>query len=78
VADGVDQPGATVTVGVAAGAVDPDLALLDALADELDAVEAALARIDAGGYGRCATCGEAIDDAVLAADPLALGCPSHR
>ena len=45
--------------------------------DELDGVEGALERLDAGTYGMCDTCGNAIDDGVLAANPQARSCSAH-
>lgn len=41
---------------------------------EVDAVESALARIDAGTYGRCASCGSEIDLERLRANPTATRC----
>ena len=41
------------------------------------AADAALARIDAGTYGRCAVCGEPIAPARLAARPLTDRCIRH-
>ncbi|MEX1153660.1 TraR/DksA family transcriptional regulator [Parvibaculum sp.] len=44
-------------------------------------VEAALARIEAGEYGFCGACGEAIAEKRLAADPaahLCVGCSKGR
>lgn len=38
----------------------------------------ALARIENGRYGVCETCGEAIEDARLAADPAAMTCKAHK
>lgn len=40
----------------------------------LDAVDAAIARIEAGEYGRCTRCGERLADERLDADPTALDC----
>ena len=40
----------------------------------LDEVEAALARLDDGTYGACATCGAAIDDARLVREPTVRTC----
>lgn len=37
-------------------------------------IDAALARIDAGSYGRCANCGHAIDEARLDANPTTTLC----
>lgn len=56
----------------------PDVGLLAQIASELDGVESALGRIDTGAYGKCAQCGAPLDDAYLEADPLQLGCASHR
>ena len=42
--------------------------------DELAAIDAALARIEAGSYGQCADCGAAIPAARLHASPEALRC----
>lgn len=41
---------------------------------EVEALETALARIDAGSYGSCATCGAEIDFARLRAYPTATRC----
>lgn len=41
---------------------------------EMEAIQAALARIDAGTYGSCATCGETISAARLTAMPMARRC----
>ena len=41
---------------------------------ELARVDAALARIDAGSYGVCASCGELIDPRRLEASPYAVQC----
>lgn len=41
---------------------------------ELAAVDAALARLDAGTYGRCTKCGEPISAARLAARPASAEC----
>ena len=48
--------------------------LARSLSQHLADIEAALARLDAGTYGRCAACGGAIPDARLAARPAALTC----
>lgn len=44
---------------------------LAAVAADLDRVEAALARLDDGSYGRCAVTGAELPDELLAADPTA-------
>jgi RNA polymerase-binding transcription factor DksA len=49
-----------------------DLEALDQVERDLDAVDAAIAAIDAGTYGVDPLTGAAIDDEVLAADPTRL------
>jgi RNA polymerase-binding protein DksA len=51
-----------------------DLALRDHNQIQLAAVDAALARLDAGTYGICVTCGKPISDARLEALPAAAHC----
>jgi RNA polymerase-binding protein DksA len=51
-----------------------DLALRDAAERRLHEVDAALARIEAGRYGTCVTCGGRIADARLDALPWAAHC----
>lgn len=41
---------------------------------EVDAIQAALGRIDAGTYGLCESCGKAINPARLDARPMARRC----
>ena len=53
---------------------DLELALDDRESTELRAVDAALARIEAGRYGECADCGADIPAARLLAAPEALRC----
>jgi RNA polymerase-binding transcription factor DksA len=43
----------------------------------LAAIDAALARVDAGSYGRCIVCGAAIADGRLLARPFAATCLAH-
>lgn len=50
---------------------------LTAIESDLIAVEAALARIESGDYGRCVDCGTVIDDALLADNPLVAHCGAH-
>jgi RNA polymerase-binding transcription factor DksA len=60
---------------------DVNLAVIDRHVEEIRDVDAALMRIFAGSYGRCADCSEAIDAARLNAYPTALrchGCQSRR
>jgi len=51
-----------------------DLALRDHNRQHLGAVDAALARIDAGTYGRCLGCGGPVGEERLAALPWATHC----
>ena len=51
-----------------------DLALRDLNEVQLAAVDAALARLEAGTYGTCVTCGKPISDARLEALPAAAHC----
>ncbi len=48
------------------------LALLDGHAAVLDAVDAAIERIEAGAYGRCGRCGQHLPEDQLADDPFAV------
>ncbi|WP_240920813.1 TraR/DksA C4-type zinc finger protein [Rubrivivax sp. JA1026] len=60
---------------------DVDMALSDLELRELGEVSAALRRLQAGAYGRCADCDEAIPFDRLKAEPWALrcvGCESRR
>lgn len=50
---------------------------LDVVTTELAEVTAALERLDAGRYGRCGTCGGAIDDETLGSSPTARSCAAH-
>ena len=57
------------------------LALLEQARRRLDAVDAALARVDAGSYGRCVVCAGPIAAERLAARPTAstcIACASRR
>jgi DnaK suppressor protein len=56
-------------------------ALLDQAVAQLGAIDAALARVAAGTYGRCVDCGEPISDERLQARPAAercIRCETHR
>jgi RNA polymerase-binding transcription factor DksA len=64
---------------VAAGATveeatDSSEVTVDEVDRILDAVEAALTRLDDGTYRLCSACGTAMDDARLAGDPTAAVC----
>lgn len=45
--------------------------------EQLDEIEAALERLDAGTYGTCETCGKPIADARLEAIPATRYCIDH-
>jgi len=51
-------------------------ALLDQAREHLAAIDAALGRLDEGGYGICARCGRPIPPERLAARPTATTCVS--
>ncbi len=54
--------------------VDLNLAEIDRDAGELRRIDTALARINQGSYGQCASCGQEIPQARLQAEPTALRC----
>jgi RNA polymerase-binding transcription factor DksA len=66
----VDEPPAPS--GEEPSAPPVDLEALSQIERDLDAVDAAIAALDAGTYGIDPTSGEPIDDALLAADPTRL------
>jgi RNA polymerase-binding transcription factor DksA len=45
---------------------------------EMHRIEAAIARLDNGEYGRCEVCGRAIEDERLEVSPAARTCIEHR
>jgi DnaK suppressor protein len=53
---------------------DIELALVQMRLETIDRIDAALARLEAGQYGRCTTCGEDISEARLRALPFAVRC----
>lgn len=60
---------------------ETDLSRVGALRLELEAIDTALARVDAGTYGVCATCGAEIDPERLLVVPLTstcLRCAQHE
>jgi RNA polymerase-binding transcription factor DksA len=62
----------------AAGGQDAiDLELLDAVEQDLNAVDAALRSLDDGTYGTCAVCRVPIPAEVLAEDPVRRTCVEH-
>ena len=78
-AQGIEAPG-QMTYGSQAAAASQvfaqqrDIALHDRAQRQLDLVQAALARLDRGGYGACQRCGRPIDPARLEAIPWAAFC----
>lgn len=52
-------------------------ALMTPLEARLEQVDAALAKIEAGTYGRCRVCGNPIEETRLAANPAAETCMAH-
>jgi RNA polymerase-binding transcription factor DksA len=54
-----------------------DDAYLSEVAAQLDAVEAALDRLDREGFDSCQVCGAPIGHDRLQADPLLSRCPAH-
>lgn len=63
---------------LAADAVARDITLaeIDRDAAEIEAIDAALARLESGTYGRCTQCGERIAPSRLAQQPEAARCVS--
>jgi RNA polymerase-binding transcription factor DksA len=56
---------------------DIDVAVLDAIEQELADVELALERLESRTYGRCETCGEVFTDEELASAPAGRFCRAH-
>lgn len=56
---------------------DAEGAALDSAAGELDAVEAALRRLDDGTFDRCQVCGRPVGVDRLREDPLLTRCVEH-
>ena len=54
-----------------------DADLVEGLESDLDAVSAALGRLDDGTYGSCAVCGERISADLLASNPVTATCAAH-
>lgn len=55
-----------------------DMAILDSLQNEFDEVEAALERLENGGYGKCEVCGKPIGNERLQALPSTRFCIEHE
>ncbi|MGH2467483.1 MAG: TraR/DksA family transcriptional regulator, partial [Candidatus Limnocylindrales bacterium] len=79
VAEGIEAPG-QMTYGSQAAAASQvfaqqrDIALRDRSLRQLELVEAALARLDAGTFGACTNCGQPIAEGRLEAIPWASLC----
>jgi len=72
--DGADDPAQTSTADQPTQSAP---SALDRLETDLDGVDAALLAMDAGSYGACGTCGERVDDRLLATDPTRTACAHH-
>jgi DnaK suppressor protein len=57
---------------------EPTAAILHRIEQRLEAIEAALGRLDEGSYQTCERCGGSIDDADLQVDPAERVCGSCR
>lgn len=74
-AGGQPDPGPRDPSGDSDGDSGPhQLDVADALDALLGQVDAALARLDAGTYGRCGTCGVELDEELLDRFPTAAWC----
>lgn len=56
---------------------EKDLSILESLEHELRELGAALQRVDDGTYGVCESCGDAIPEERLEAQPAARSCADH-
>jgi RNA polymerase-binding transcription factor DksA len=56
---------------------DADLQVLGQVDDDLDGLDGALERLDAGGYDLCEVCGRPIGEDRLRARPLTRTCAEH-
>lgn len=63
--------------GAAVEQVAADEAFLSDMAEEFDAIEAALRRLDDGSFEVCEECGGRIAPDRLAEDPLTTRCAAH-
>ncbi len=57
---------------------EKDESIVESVRASLDDVDAALARVDDGSYGRCVRCGETIPDERLEAVPATRYCLRHQ
>jgi DnaK suppressor protein len=63
--------------GQVAAEMGENMALFNQLTEQLEEVEHALAKVDAGTYGTCERCGEPISEARLEAMPATRYCIQH-
>lgn len=70
----VNQSKITDDDGLADAAAEMDVAMVIRESQELQDIEAALARIGDGSYGKCSDCGDEIGRARLKANPAARRC----
>ena len=70
----ITQSKLTDDEGLADAAAEMEVAMVMRESQELQEVEAALARIADGSFGSCASCGEEIGQARLRANPAARRC----
>lgn len=70
----VDYGDGFADAGAATAERTERLGLAETLKSQLDAVDAALARIESGGYGICVSCGNPIPPARLEARPSSIRC----
>ncbi len=73
----VDEAPVIEAVDPPADPVAVDEEFLSAVAEEFDAIEAALVRLDDGSFDSCQVCGDRIGQDRLMADPLITSCPAH-
>ena len=73
----VDEAPVIEAVDPPADPVAVDEEFLSAVAEEFDAIETALVRLDDGSFDSCQVCGDRIGQDRLMADPLITSCPAH-
>jgi RNA polymerase-binding transcription factor DksA len=73
----VDERAGDGTTAGETGPVGLDLARLAHVESDLASVEQAMERLDAGTWGTCRHCGEALPQVTLEADPTAASCAEH-
>jgi RNA polymerase-binding protein DksA len=57
---------------------EKDLSIIESVQAGLEDIDSALQRVEAGNYGVCAVCGQAIGDERLEAVPAARFCVEHQ